>query len=266
MIKLKYETLSDNEKLTIINNMYHKNNQSFQQIAKQLGTYANKIRRDAKRLNIPIRNKSEAQKNAISTGSHKHPTKGTKRAESTKQKIGLGVMNSWSEISDNELQARKNKAKKQWDKLSQDQKDLMIHNANKAVRESSKLGSKLEKFILHNLLADGYKVDFHKEHTLSNTKLQIDLFIPSINTAIEVDGPSHFLPVWGDDVLSRNIRYDNKKTGLILGKGSVLIRIKQTKDFSKTRATLIYESLIKILKDIEQQFPSINNRNIEIED
>lgn len=261
-----YENLSDDEKKGIINTLYNKENKSFQQIAEQLGTYANKVRRDAKKLEIKIRDKSEAQKNALKTGNHKHPTKGTQRDPATKQKIGTAVMNSWDSLSDKELADRKKKAKQQWDNMSQDQRDLMISNANKAVRESSKTGSKLEKFILHNLLKDGYKVDFHKEQLLSNTKLQIDLFIPSLNVAIEVDGPSHFLPVWGEDVLDRNIKYDNKKTGLILGKGSVLIRIKQVRDFSIARATVLYADLVKELSKIKDKFPDINNRTIEIGD
>lgn len=262
----KYESLKDDEKKNLIQKLYIDSNKSFQQIAHDLGTYANKVRRDAIKFNIKVRDKSEAQKNAIETGSHKHPTKGTKRDEQTKQKIGLGVMNSWEELSDKELTNRKNKAKKQWDKLSDDQKQLMISNANKAVRQTSKTGSKLEKFLLDQLLQDGYKVDFHKEQTLSNTKLQIDLFIPSLNTAIEIDGPSHFEPVWGKEALDRNIKYDNKKTGLILGRGSVLIRIKQTKDFSKTRALLIYEALSEQLKNIQHKFPDIDHRTIEIGD
>jgi very-short-patch-repair endonuclease len=117
--------------------------------------------------------------------------------------------------------------------------------ANEAVRATSKTGSKLEKYLLQKLLADGYKVDFHKEQTLLNTKLQIDLFLPTHNIAIEVDGPSHFEPVWGDDSLNRNKKYDAKKEGLITGKGWGLIRIKQTKDFSKSRADVIYTRLIE---------------------
>ena len=261
-----YVKLTDDEKTKIINQLYTKDKKSFQQIAEQLGTYANKVRRDAIKLKIKIRNKSEAQKNALETGNHKHPTKGSERDEITKNKIGLSVMNSWESLSMKELNNRRHKAKEQWNNLSDDQKELMISNANKAVRESSKTGSKLEKFILNALLADGYHVDFHKEQMLSNTKLQIDIFIPSLSVAIEIDGPSHFLPVWGEDALNRNIKYDNKKTGLILGKGSVLIRIKQTRDFSKARASLIYEALAKELKKIKNKFPEINNRTIELGD
>jgi len=262
----KYIELTDKEKQNIINRLYHQENKSFQQIASQLGTYANKIRRDAIRLEIKIRDKSQAQKNAIKTGTHKHPTKGQVRSVETKNKIGISMMNTWETMSASEIEDRKRKAKQNWDNLSEDQKQLMIKNANTAVRHSSKHGSKLEKYLLTKLLEDGYKVDFHKEQVLSNTKLQIDLFLPLLNTAIEIDGPSHFLPVWGEDALDKNIRYDNKKTGLILGKGSVLIRIKQTKDFSNARASVIYTNLVNELKRIEQKFPDINNRTIEIED
>jgi very-short-patch-repair endonuclease len=261
---MKYDKLSDTEKQNLINKLYINDKKSFQQIADQLNTYANKVRRDAKKFNISVRDKSEAQKNALLTGISAHPTQGKKRSESTKNKIGESVLNSWKNLSDKELKDRKRKAKKQWENMSQDQKEHMLKLANDAVRQSSKVGSKLEKFLLDKLIAGGYRVEFHKEHSILNTKLQIDLFIPKLNVAIEVDGPSHFLPVWGDDALSRNIKYDNKKTGLLLGKGCVLIRIKQTRDFSPTRAQKIFESLDSLLKNINNS--TDKNRIIELGD
>ena len=69
-----------------------------------------------------------------------------------------------------------------------------------------------------------------------------------MNLAIEVDGPSHWAPVWGEDSLNRNKKYDSKKEGLILGKGWNLIRIIQTKDFSESRALLVYNELLSFIK------------------
>lgn len=263
---MKYEDMPDADKKNLIEKLYLMEKKSFQQIAKEYNTYSNKIRRDAKKFDISIRDKSEAQKNALSTGNHKHPTKGTTRSEDTKNKIGLKVLQSWDNLDQKELNKRKQNAKQRWDSLTQDQKENFTKLANNAVRESSKSGSKLEKYFFKELLNDGYKVDFHKEQMLLNTKLQIDLFLPELNVAIEVDGPSHFLPVWGEDALQRNIKYDNKKSGLILGKGLVLIRIKQLSDFSPTRAKLLYEQLIANLLNIKNKFPDINNRLIEIGD
>lgn len=257
-----YNNMSDEQKKKLINELYIKKNKSFADIANDYGTYPNKVRRDAAKWNIKIRNKSEAQKNAIKTGKHQHPTKGKKRSEKVKNKIGHSVLQSWENLSEEDLQKRKLSAKNRWDKKSEDDKKNILKLANMAVRETSKTGSKLEKFLLNSLISDGYRVDFHKEHVLSNTKLQIDLFLPTINTAIEVDGPSHFLPVWGDDTLKRNKTYDIKKQGLILGKGWKLIRIKQKKDFSKSRAEIIYKELFGLIKTIDQN----TNTSFTIED
>lgn len=238
-----YDQLSKNQKLDLLNDLYIKKQKSFADIADIYNTYANKVRRDAVQLKIPIRNKSEAQKNALATGKHKHPTKGQSRPQAIKDKIGYGVLESWKDLTTDELNARKDKAKENWEKLSHDKKTYMQKSATNAVRVASKVGSKLEKFLFNQLIADGYYVDFHKEQTLVNTKLQIDLFLPKLDIAIEVDGPSHFEPVWGKESLDKNIKYDNKKEGLILGKGWCLIRIKQTKDFSPARAKICYSKL-----------------------
>lgn len=263
---MNYKKLSDNDKKAFLVQQYEHNNKSFQDIAEFCGTYANKIRRDAIKYGIQIRDKSTAQKNALKSGKATHPTKGTTRSETIKNKIGLSVMQSWENLDDKALKKRKDTARKNWENLSDDTKENILREANAAVRESSKQGSKLEKFLLAQLIKDGYRVDFHKEQSLLNTKLQIDLFLPNLNVAIEVDGPSHFKPVWGQDNLKRNKGYDNKKTGLILGKGLVLIRIKQTRDFSKARAYTIYAALKDRLESIKQKFPDKDNRNLEIGD
>lgn len=262
----QYEQMTDQEKQKIIQDMYVNKQQSLAVIATTLSTYPNKIRRDAKKYGIDLRNKSSAQKLALNSGRHKHPTKDTVRDETTKQKIGLSVMQSWDALTDKAKKQRKIKAKKNWNKLSEEEKSNILKLANEAVRQTSKTGSKLEKYLFNNLITDGYRVDFHKEQILSNTKLQIDLFLPTMNIAIEVDGPSHFKEVWGKDSLKKNIKYDNKKTGLILGKGLVLIRIRQEMDFSKARATVVYDKLKQIIEDIETNFPAAGNRDIKIGD
>jgi very-short-patch-repair endonuclease len=246
-----YSDLSETQKKQILKQEYEVNKKSFNDIATLYNTYANKVRRDAIKLKIQIRDKSEAQKNALSTGKTQHPTKGISRSESTKQKIGNSVLKSWESMADETLATRKLKAKINWDNKSTEEKEFMLREANNAVREASKKGSKLENFLFQKLLKHGLNVDFHKEQSILNTNLQIDLFLPRYNIAIEVDGPSHFEPVWGEDALKRNKKYDNKKTGLILGKGLQLIRIKQKKDFSKARAEIIFKELIQTIEDIK---------------
>jgi len=84
--------MNDAEKKSWLTKLYIEEHKSFQEVADIFQTYANKIRRDAIKLQIKSRNKSDAQKNALETGKHKHPTKGTTRSESTKNKIGKSVM------------------------------------------------------------------------------------------------------------------------------------------------------------------------------
>jgi very-short-patch-repair endonuclease len=259
-----YKNYPDNEKKKIIEKLYIDKGLSFKDIASQLQTYANKIRRDAIRFNIAIRDKSEAQKNALSTGKHKHPTKGQERPDNVKQKIGHSVMNTWENLPVKEKKARQKKAQELWESLDDNEKQSRLLAANKAVRQSSKLGSKLENFLLHELTRKGYKPEFHKEQVLANTRLQIDLYLPTMSIAIEVDGPSHFLPVWGDEALKRNQKYDKKKSGLIIGKGLKLIRIKQTHDFSKSRASQVFDKLINVLHNHTTEFAS--SQIVEIED
>ena len=254
-----YKQLNDVKKRELLNKLYVEEKQSFGDIAKKYDTYPNKIRRDAIKFNIPIRNKSEAQKNVLKTGKAAHPTMGKTRTENEKDKISLGVHSAWKSLSDKELKQRKLDCKKRWDKLDNVTKENMLHSAHVAIRKSSVEGSKLEKFLLASLIDNGFKPEFHKEEVLANTKLQIDIYVPEKNTAIEVDGPSHFSPVWGQDTLDRNKRYDDKKTGLILGKGMKLVRIKQTNDYSKARAKLLANELMKILSSIEDSKDKLFN-------
>lgn len=242
--------MNDFEKQKIIQESYVDKKMSFAEIAEKYGTYPNRIRRDAIKFKFPIRNRSEAQKNVLEMGKASHPTEGKVRSDDEKNKIALSMHSSWNKMSEQERNKRKQDSKNRWNAMDETIKQNMLNAAHVAIRKSSVEGSKLEKFVLAKLLENNYKVEFHKEQILTNTKLQIDLFLPGENVAIEVDGPSHFEPVWGDDSLSRNQKYDQKKTGLILGKGIKLIRIKQTGDYSKAKAIILTNKLLDILANI----------------
>lgn len=258
--------MTDTEKLAFINKEYVDNNKSFKEIADAHNTYANKIRRDAKKLGVSIRSRSEAQKNALQTGKHKHPTKGKVRSDEEKQKIGMSMYKSWKSQDAAQRKNRSLKAKAQWQAMSDVEKENLQTAAHKAIRETSKTGSKLEKFLLRKLIENGFKPEFHKEQILSNTKLQIDIFVPETNTAIEVDGPSHFEAVWGDESLARNQKYDQNKNGLIIGRGMRLIRIKQANDYSPARAQIIFTKLNEMLQKIKNNAIDSSLKILHIED
>jgi very-short-patch-repair endonuclease len=112
---------------------------------------------------------------------------------------------------------------------------------------------------------NGYIVNFHQKN-LMHTELEVDLFLPKESVAIEIDGPSHYKPIWGDDHLQRQIKYDTEKNGILLSLGLVLIRVK----YLRTKLTLgvknkLKKEILALLEDIRQNFPPENERLREVE-
>jgi len=264
MTKKKYSEMSDLEKKNFLKDSYYNKNMSWIQISKALSTYPNKVRRDANRLGIESRDKSSAQKVALKEGRSEHPTEGRERSEETKIKISDGQGKIWDNLTEQERLDRSNIARESWDRRSDTEKNDMISKGSEAIRRASREGSKLEKFILSELTKRNYKVQFHKEHWLKNQKLETDLFIEDLRTVIEVDGPSHFEPVWGEENLIKNQRSDLEKTALVLQQGLVLIRIKQTKRISNRYLREVLNKLLEVIDRIEERFPQENKRYIEI--
>ena len=117
-----YDSLPNQEKEKLIRKMYIEQKKSFADIASEYNTYANRIRRDAVSFKMPIRNRSEAQANALQSGKHKHPTKGQERSEEIKNKIGLGVLKSWENLDDKTVAERKQKSLEVWNRLDENSK------------------------------------------------------------------------------------------------------------------------------------------------
>lgn len=233
-------------------------------LAEKFNTYPNKIRRILNKGGVSLRTKSEAQKNAIKSGRSDHPTEGKKRSDKTKLKISESQGQVWDSLNKKERDHRSKIGKISWNRKSESEKADIIKKAQDGVREASKNGSKLELFLLNELTKRNFRVEFHKEHWLRNRRLQVDLFIPDQRTAIEIDGPSHFRPVWGQENLEKNQKSDRQKTGLILGDGLVLIRVKQKKRLSQRYMRDILNRLLEKLQQIQELYPKENERYFEI--
>ena len=245
---------------------YNQKERSFADIAKELGTYPNKIRRAAIEMGIDPRDKSMAQSLALKHGRIKHPTEGSQRTEAVKNKIADGVSASWKQLTEEEYQGRVDQAKEQWKNMSKEEREALMKSAGDAVRKASVEGSKLENFVLNRLRKLDYVVQFHRKGLLMNERLEVDLFLPELKTVIEIDGPAHFLPIWGEENLARNLRSDAQKTGLLLTKGFAVIRVKHlAKHISNKHMRDISTKIEETIKQIKQQFPSKDKRLIQIE-
>jgi|TARA_R110000765_G_C18941596_1_gene607743 very-short-patch-repair endonuclease len=236
------------------------------QIAEHFQTYPNKIRRILTKHGVLLKSRSQAQKNALHNGRAKHPTVGTKRTKEERLKISSSVHEYWSSMSEDEHQHRCDEAKRRWHSMPADERDRICSMAIKAIQKAGKEGSKMEKFLSEALNERGYSVEFHKKDLIPTQNLEIDLYIPSLTTIIEIDGPSHFFPIWGEEKLQKQIIADNQKSGIILSKGYIIIRVKNLLDFvSLCKKEELINNVVAQLQSIERKFPPKSKRFIEIE-
>lgn len=260
-----FDEMSQNEvKAFLIR--YNSERLSVGEMAKMTNTYPNKIRRALKSAGYTLRNKSDAQKAALQSGRHKHPTKGVGHSEKTKEKLGDSMIGFYDNLPEQEKQKRKRKAKEIWENKNWVEKDEFQYRAKEGVRKAAKEGSKLEQYIYDKLLQNDYTVRFHRKHQLANKLLHIDLLLPKLGVAIEIDGPSHFKPIWGERALKRTQLTDKDKDGLIIGQGYCLIRIRHKKSLSTARQRQVWNQLHKQLIKIQKEFPPLSKRLIKIGD
>lgn len=225
--------LTVSEKIDYINTAYFTNKKSIPQIAKELGTYTNKICRFCKKHGIELKGKSKALKEAYEKGLKVSPMKGKTHDEVARLKISEKNAAAWANLSDEQREHRSQVSKEYWHGRSKQEKKDFQKKSNQAIRKASNRGSKLERHLLQILIAAGYKVDFHVERKLVNTRLQVDMLLPEEQIVIEVDGLSHLEPIWGEESFKRTKKSDAQKEGLLIGNGYVVIRIQQTKDLSQ---------------------------------
>jgi very-short-patch-repair endonuclease len=245
---------------------YYDNKRSADEISKDLGTYPNKVRRALKSYGGQIRSKSEAQKLALESGRHPHPTKGKTHSEETKVKISDKVYDYWKGMDDDERDRRSQLSKDQWESMSVAERSFLQDSAAKAVRKSAKEGSKMEKFLSEYLTKEGFPVIFHKKGFSTNAQIEVDLLLPESMIAIEIDGPAHFFPIWGQESLNRHIKADAEKSALLLQEGLCIIRVKQlTKELSKKNMRDAAGTILKLVQSIVAKFPAKTNRYIEID-
>lgn len=199
---------------------------SFNQIAKLLDSYSNKVRRDFLKFGFVPRTKSEAQANVLFWDKASHPTKGKQRSEADKIRISDTMARMWDTMDDKVRTKRAAKAKKNWDKMSLREQQEFREKASNAMRQAATTGSKMEKLLSEFLVELGYNNTMHDELMLLNGNLQIDIYVPSLKLVIEVDGPTHYQPIWGEEKLAKTINSDNEKNGLLLGDGYSVVRFK----------------------------------------
>ena len=68
----------------------------------------------------------------------------------------------------------------------------------------------------------------------------------------------------GSGKLEKNIKADQQKTGVILGSGLVMIRIKQNQSLTQRYMRNTLTKLLELLDTIKDEYPKENERYFEI--
>lgn len=232
-------------------------------IAKEYGTYPQKIYRILKASGAARRTHSEAQHMALDTGRSCPPTEGRQLTPEEKMKISESMAKHWKEMSNEKLEARKAKTRAAYFAMPDADRERLHKAASEGVLQASREGSKLERYLLDELAKSGYNIVFHKKGYILNPNLEIDLLIPSLRVAIEVDGIYHERDVWENGALVKVTSKDSEKNGLLLGAGYVVIRLANTvktctNPFMRERL----QTLLSKLAEIKTSFPAEGNRLI----
>lgn len=229
--------------------LYVKEKKSARDVAAELGANVKWIQRRIKKLGIG-RNKSEAQALALEEGRSIHPTKDKGLSDEAKKKIGRKVSDRFARLTPEEREKLVEKSRENWNNRSDSLKRIMKDKAAKGYAKTSRNGSKIENDIA-NFLKTKYVVNRHVKGLIMNHDLEVDIHLPQYNLVIEVDGPTHFLPIWGEENLKRHIRADLEKSGLLTSNGFNLLRIKcYAKRVSQSKLEDFLEKLDQVLTEI----------------
>lgn len=253
----------------------HKNEGcTFQMIADEFGTNKSYIARVCKKHNIEANNRSESQKNSIASGRSKHPTAGKIRSEDEKILISERMKKVWNNKTDEEKELHRQKARDIFLSLSEETRKEYIKKSIDTNRLVAAVeGSKLEKYIVSQLIKQGIKVKLHSKYVIENEEMHVDIMLPEFDIAIEVDGPSHFKNIYGEDILKKRVEKDAVKNWLLVSAGYIVIRARfprsyvsksDLREFTKKLLEVIDYINTMILEDSED-FKKLENRIIYLD-
>lgn len=218
------------------------------EIAKEVGCFPTQIRRLLKKYGIPVRDRSDARKLAIQQRGHH--MEGKERTEEEKLAISMSLQTYWDDMSDEEADERRKKAAQvamsNWEALSDEEKKLTIEKLHKGNKRAAQKGSKNENAIAAMLKERGYKVFQRTTEFTPACTYEIDIALPDYCIAIEIDGPTHWSPVYGEENLQRVQEKDDRKDQMLMGCGWAVVRCR---DHSSSPSKAICRRIVDQIVD-----------------
>lgn len=196
---------------------------------------------------IKKRNKSEAQKNYIKrTGTHQRT--GTTHSDETKEQISDTMKDVYDSPRGDEIREKiSQQRQEEWAAMSEAERVEILENLKKSSRERamSGEGSNFENFLAEKLEEQGYNVEVRTKQYTPGQKFHVDIALPDDKIIIEVDGPTHWSPIYGDDELRKVQDKDSQKDKTLTSMGWNVLRV-QDSSGSTTRARFV-----RVLEQVE---------------
>lgn len=236
---------------------------SVAQIAEKYTRSESWVHRLFKKVGVKIRTRSEAQKLALELGRAKNPTKGVGHSEEAKINMSEKAANRWARMSEAERKKIQTLAKERWEKMSDADKIEMHRRAGVALRKVATEGSEIEQYLEAGLVKAGYNALKHVKDFM-NGGYEIDILLKDEGIAIELDGPHHHLPIFGDKRFEQTMKFDAAKNGALIGMGLSVIRVKCL--YKKLTEKIKRDTLDLIIKNVEKiRAGEVTSKLVEIE-
>ena len=207
---------------------YQEGGLSMRALAAKLNVPLATLSRFMKKHGITSRDKAEAQKNYLKD--HEHQMQGKKHSADTKQKISKGLGEFWDKLTEDDKEELKKKIgsawRRKWQTMSDTDRRTMMESLSTKAKEQQGQGSRLERFVAEELRKRGYTVEERSVNYTTGKQFEVDIALPKERIAIEIDGPTHFLPIHGEDHLKQQQERDARKDELVTGSGMNMLRIR----------------------------------------
>lgn len=232
--------------------LYQEEGLSMRQVAEQLGVPLASLSRFMKRHGIVSRDKAQAQKNYLKD--HEHQMKGKKHSDTTKQKISKGLGEFWDKLPDEDKEELRKKIggawRRKWQQMSENDRRAMMEGLSNRAKEVQGKGSRLERYVAEELRKRGYVVEERSTNYTAGKQFEVDIALPKERIAIEIDGPTHFLPIHGEEHLAQQQERDSRKDEMVNSVGMNMLRIRDNNGpLSKVRIDRIEQAIKEIISD-----------------
>lgn len=221
---------------------------STSELGKELKKNPKIIRDVLIKAGVPLRNHSAAQKLVVKRDG---PAIQRPRTVEEKKRISKGLRNFWEDLDPEaaeEIRAGlSDRAKEYWSGVTDKEKEAVLAKMKNAARSKAGQGSKAENKIADILKNNGVRIERRSKSYIH--PYEVDIMAVDDRVAIEIDGPTHFKDIYGEDNLRKVQVRDATKNDYILALGISIIRCQdKTNSYSLASCERTAEQILEILK------------------